>query len=446
MSVMKRPLSASDGKAASTKPKKKKKKTPPPALRVFVVDNHDDVLQPLCDAMAQKVVPLQGLKVLHYDSHPDMGLPELSADLLDRIYAGDYDVQSLKPLVDVATWMLPLVWAGHLQEIIWVCGSWCHQMDPGTYHLLIGRDECNSLKVASQDPLTPAQALKHPCLRYWAVDGGVADRELLKLSRPWTLHVVQSEASGKMSDEDCTKILSVLGNGPWLLDVDEDYFTCSNPHREKFCTLFGQERYELLQSVYGLQTEETYYKALHKIVEVGLFREPLPTFLAATEVKEVAQRLGDEGLTLVKRLRKMCINIFKEDDEEERAFIVPEFYAPDELHHTGMQVHLPYNISKLETILGLANDMEQLLQRLSPPHAITVATSRDDRYVLEVQAYTVHCVVMQLLKSTQKISEVVRLDVRKLSIEEDVDAEEDEPEEDLEKLMKLFPEHLLRTE
>ena len=35
----------------------------------------------------------QGLKVLHYDSHPDMGLPELSADLLDRIYAGDYDVQ-----------------------------------------------------------------------------------------------------------------------------------------------------------------------------------------------------------------------------------------------------------------------------------------------------------------------------------------------------------------
>ena len=44
-----------------------------------------------------------------------------------------------------------------------------------------------------------------------------------------------------------------------------------------------------------------------------------------------------------------------------------------------MQVHLPYNISKLETILGLANDMEQLLQRLSPPHAITVATSRDDR-------------------------------------------------------------------
>ena len=39
-----------------------------------------------------------------------------------------------------------------------------------------------------------------------------------------------------------------------------------------------------------------------------------------------------------------------------------------------------------------------------------------------------------------------RLDVRKLSIEEDVDAEEDEPEEDLEKLMKLFPEHLLRTE
>ena len=46
-------------------------------------------------------------------------------------------------------------------------------------HLLYsGRDECNSLKVASQDPLTPAQALKHPCLRYWAVDGGVADREV----------------------------------------------------------------------------------------------------------------------------------------------------------------------------------------------------------------------------------------------------------------------------
>ena len=48
--------------------------------------------------------------------------------------------------------------------------------------------------------------------------------------------------------------------------------------------------------------------------------------------------IGDEGLTLVKRLRKMCINIFKEDDEEERAFIVPEFYAPDELHHTGVLV------------------------------------------------------------------------------------------------------------
>eukprot|EP00667_Euglena_gracilis_P011191 EG_transcript_11420 len=398
-----------------------------PRLAVHVVDNHDVALQPLCAAWQGGRLPRQGLSLLHFDSHPDMGLATFEPALVSSLHNGTYPVPELRGAVDVATWLLPLVYAGHVSTVVWVCGAWCQQMEPGTYALCLGRDSGGTLRVslAAQPDLSVAEQRCHGALRYWAVDGGAAQQEELSSVRSWTLHVVQCDEGGLIGSEDEQRIRAALGTGPWLLDIDEDFFTCSNPHREKFHTMFGEERYRALWDVYRLEADDAYYTALRDVVEGELFRLPLPAFRRCEAVRTAAQALGGSGPRKLRRLRRLCRMLFGEENEDS-LFLPAQFFTPDELHHTGMQVHLPYHISGLELILQLVSTAQRLLQTLpSPPGLVTVATSREDRYVPEVQAYTVHSAVLQMLRATYPVGEVHRLDLRKLSIEEDVEEESD---------------------
>jgi arginase family enzyme len=55
---------------AERKSKRRKKKAPMP---IFVVDEHNDAMLPFLDAIKTKKLPKSGVKLLHYDSHPDLG-------------------------------------------------------------------------------------------------------------------------------------------------------------------------------------------------------------------------------------------------------------------------------------------------------------------------------------------------------------------------------------
>ena len=57
---------------------------------VFVVDEHNDALKPIFDAVSTGRVG-RGLKMLHFDSHPDMGVLDFSNDHCTTLFNDNFD-------------------------------------------------------------------------------------------------------------------------------------------------------------------------------------------------------------------------------------------------------------------------------------------------------------------------------------------------------------------
>ena len=119
---------------------------------VTVVDEHHDALLPI---LAQHAATpgrwAQGLKMLHFDSHPDIGVPNLTkfpgmAKAIFRHTASPAEVHECN---EIETWVTPLLLAGLIDEVIWGCGHWCDQLPVGTFRLLIGYTESGEIKIAA---------------------------------------------------------------------------------------------------------------------------------------------------------------------------------------------------------------------------------------------------------------------------------------------------------
>lgn len=74
--------------------------------------------------------------MLHLDSHPELVLPNFSADLI-------FDKDVLLDSVSIADWILPAVYAGHLGCIVWIKPQWADQMQDGVYKLGVGKHLVN---------------------------------------------------------------------------------------------------------------------------------------------------------------------------------------------------------------------------------------------------------------------------------------------------------------
>ena len=71
--------------------------------------------------------------MVHLDSHPDMMAPtELKAEQV-------FDKRLLYDVVSIADWILPAVYAGHINKVIWVKPWWAKQMEDKTLKICVGR-------------------------------------------------------------------------------------------------------------------------------------------------------------------------------------------------------------------------------------------------------------------------------------------------------------------
>ncbi len=85
------------------------------ALPVHVAEDHHDVMWPVYRAMATRHLAEQGQVWLHIDSHPDLLLPP------DFPPAAATDLTELRARLDIASFLLPAVFAGHIRTIVWLC-------------------------------------------------------------------------------------------------------------------------------------------------------------------------------------------------------------------------------------------------------------------------------------------------------------------------------------
>eukprot|EP00492_Amphilonche_elongata_P004236 TRINITY_DN4618_c0_g1_i1.p1 TRINITY_DN4618_c0_g1~~TRINITY_DN4618_c0_g1_i1.p1 ORF type:complete len:152 (+),score=35.61 TRINITY_DN4618_c0_g1_i1:42-458(+) len=122
-----------------------------------------------------------------------------------------------------------------------VAGSWCNQIDEGTYDLVMGiHKKTGKLLTASADGDNENNAA---VTDYWDCDGTAGDLSDLQFQKPWKLHVFKHNKNGNLPDDSFDEMTSILKDSTWVLDIDEDFFSCNNPHRDDFSACFGTKSF-----------------------------------------------------------------------------------------------------------------------------------------------------------------------------------------------------------
>jgi len=259
--------------------------------------------------------------------------------------------------------------------------------------------------------------------------------------------------------------VSEFSSGPWVLDVDEDFFSCNNPYGDEFWDLFGMDMYSCLTEVYDLNEQNICSEAIKEIYKKQLYNQPWRKFSKLSIVKELMQNMQCDEDCVERHMRKfhkfvrktwpqggyedsddedenddeaddekepeemddidMEIAILQtmeeeyyedederqdEDEAEEEAeeWNVPHFFDLNALHRAGNLSCLPHHISTAHEIKTLANQVEGLLAELPNPAHVTLATSRLDRYLPDSQ---------DLLKVLYDSENIQRLDRPKFSVD-----------------------------
>jgi len=213
---------------------------------VFVIDEHDGSMVATLRAIELGYCS-EKFNFLHFDSHPDLGcIPEEDEhELIDECYYGNPSIRRLYKSTDIATWILPMVLMGHTDYVVWVCAHWCNQFRTGKWNLLCGKDKNDGrIKVGIRGNK------RWTVLDYWSSADCVCKVEDFEYYREWTLEVARFNKAGKLSQKQISSLINKFSSGSWVLDVNEDFFSCNNPSRDEFSDLFGMEMWNCLKEVY----------------------------------------------------------------------------------------------------------------------------------------------------------------------------------------------------
>jgi len=411
----------------SATPRRNTKRKTPNEMPVYVVDLHDGAMIPFIDAIKSKDLPTQGCKMLHYDSHPDLGNIERKSSHIIEAAKGRFNKKGVDSLTDIATWITPLVVAGYLDEVIWVAGHWCKQIKEGTYELVCGIGRDGKLKTCDFDESRPSSALRD----YWAGDGTDSKLSKVKYQRKWILHVVKYSKEGTLNAEQTQLIKDVCVGHPWVLDIDEDFFSCNNPYRDGFEACFGKKTFTLLRTLYETEIEHSGdyndNDLMKKIFNKKLFVRSATEYIRHTLVRQmigILNKAGKNGKELMKQFYKIFNQHYQTTGH--KVDIKPQDLVTfKDLNDSGEMNGLPHHISELDEITAMGNTTARLLKSLDRPLYVTLATSRSDRYLPDCQAAIIHGMLDEMMETVYKRVKVIRRDCPKYTINFDDDSEEE---------------------
>lgn len=103
-------------------------------FNIHVVEDHNDALLRIYKDIGAKRLGFSNLTMIHFDSHPDLGIPsDLDAD---QVMNKDKLFDSLS----IENWILPAVFAGHISQVIWVRPRWAKQIKDGLFNIVVGKN------------------------------------------------------------------------------------------------------------------------------------------------------------------------------------------------------------------------------------------------------------------------------------------------------------------
>ncbi|KAF0699224.1 Aste57867_10189 [Aphanomyces stellatus] len=335
------------------------------AIPTVVVDDHHHVLEPIHKAIRKRILPFSNWNMVHFDAHPDLAFPRsIPADRIFAPFAFYDDLDESE--AGIASFLLPLVYAGHMKNLVWVKPPWATQMLLGHEEFTVGRhDATGELRVSSQHT--------------YFVDE-VMYANPTELSKAQTLHLSVCElGSGSMPPAPAD---------PYVLDICLDYFATINPFQKAFDAACGVEDGQLLRFIYGnlafktasstlSHVEKREHQALHAAFLDRIIQGETPRFLSLTEnaFLELATPLlplynGDPLTT--RRHFASYYRMLQRYTDDQRALV----------QWAGPCVDLP--AFENSNVVPMVEAMRTYLKASSgPPRMITIATSKADNYTPE---------------------------------------------------------------
>ncbi|XP_056635696.1 UPF0489 protein C5orf22 homolog [Diorhabda sublineata] len=354
-------------------------------IPIYIVENHHDVIPFIYRNIGSKHLPLEGSILIHFDSHPDMLIPtNMPADDV-------FHKEKLYKSLDIANWIMPAVYAGHFDHVIWIKPPWAHQIEDSSQSFNIGKDKVEgTIRLDCKETYFLSECLY----------SNLRDLENVKTVK---LDVFTLGNTLQNLSDDLNKLRSSISKSDArvVLDIDLDFFSTGNP----FNRIYEKaDLYNQLKDIYFFKPPEE--KKDNIISEVVNKRK-----IQISQLYNIFKYLNDN-----RRMPEedQSSELWKKVDSMRNIMLA--HYGDDEIdwlliHDAGCtcdESGLPDHISTIEELQVLFSCFKNLLDVLPKnPTIITISRSTEDDYTPFENVELIQNKVLELLNETFQCDEPV---------------------------------------
>lgn len=341
-------------------------------IPIFIVENHNEVLEFVYRCFGARYLPFQGNRLVHFDSHPDMTVPRnMPAEFV-------HDKDLLLDTLSIENWIMPAAYAGHFTELVWCKPPWAKQIPVGATEFLIGQ-HCGFIRLSSP-------------LEYFVSEGSYRpeqDLQEAKLIKLQTIEIDDTDVEIEVGD----KVDTVT---PFVLDIDLDFFSTRNP----FLYIYGRANvYDQLKFIFYYKMESSKDPILllkcvrQRVEQLDELEKVFNVLQTGGTLDDIKQPRAQTVEDVWKELIDLVESVQKEYEDEKI-----DWNLIYDAGCTRDTTDLPHHESSEEDIEQLLQHFEQFLGRLhGQPTVVTISRSSEDDYCPKHQVEGIQRKVLQVL-------------------------------------------------
>nr|XP_020469035.1 UPF0489 protein C5orf22 homolog isoform X3 [Monopterus albus] len=367
-------------------------------LPVWIVEDHHDVVCHIYRAIASRHLPMQNIKMVHLDSHPDLLIPvNMSADTV-------FDKEKLFRVTSTDNYFL--------SDGLYVCEEQLENSKPLRLNVLKvnpvkprhvslteRKTEEDTERWSAKRPRTECHQSGEPSSeRHFVATDTLQPAEGSNIKDEKGCDSSDLGVDDDDEDEGATSYIVkrlcafLFETEPYILDIDLDFFSCKNPFKE----LYTEEEYAILKELYNFrgpspdadeeELDECVDRRVHQLEDL----EAVFADLLEDDGEETVSRWASSpGMALLARL----VSSLKSRNP------CPDYEMVHQAGLTCDTVELPHHISTDEEIDRLISAVKLFLTPLPKPTMVTVSRSSLDEYCPVEQVDSVQSKVLAVLES-----------------------------------------------